>query len=270
MPSPASRVLPRAAFALIGLLLLSLLTAGGAAASSRQAAASPPKTTARGYDISYPQCGAAFPAKPAFGIVGVNRGLVFSANPCLASQISWAGGTRAQLYANTGNPGPGLSSHWPSGQQTPKVCAAATPDTADCAYDYGWNAAADSYADAAAAWTSLGLSGSPAGSAWWLDVETSNSWRSQVALNVAALHGEVDALQARGVAAARLGFYSTTVQWGTITGPTTAFAAYPSWGAGSPSQKAAQSHCVSTPGFTGGRLALVQYPYAGFDADLLC
>jgi hypothetical protein len=67
--------------------------------------------TTRGYDISWPQCGNAYPANPAFGIVGVNRGIVFSANPCLSSEIQWGGGTKAQLYANTANPGPALSSH---------------------------------------------------------------------------------------------------------------------------------------------------------------
>ena len=95
----------------------------------------------RGYDISYPQCGGAFPSNPAFGIVGVNGGKVFSVNPCLASQIAWAGGATGQLYANTGNPGPALSSFWPSGQTSPRSCDPANLDTADCAYDYGFNAA---------------------------------------------------------------------------------------------------------------------------------
>src|SRR5207247_1390297 len=63
----------------------------------------------RGYDISWPQCGGAYPSNPAFGIVGVNKGIVFSPNPCLASEIRWGGGAAAQLYANTGNPGPALS-----------------------------------------------------------------------------------------------------------------------------------------------------------------
>lgn len=256
------RFLGRVAAASASVLVLSLAMSGTAAAASSR--------TSRGYDISYPQCGSAFPSKPLFGIVGVNRGIVFSANPCLASQITWAGGTQSQLYANTGNPGPALSSHWPAGQTSPQVCDAANPDTAECAYDYGWNAAADSYADAASAWVSLALAGTPAQVTWWLDVETSNSWRTDVSLNVAALRGEVDSLLARGIAASRLGFYSTTVQWGEITGPSTAFSAYPSWGAGSPNEKVAKSHCASTPGFTGGRLALVQYPYAGFDADLAC
>jgi hypothetical protein len=225
-----------------------------------------PKT--RGYDISYPQCNARYPVNPAFGIVGVNGGRVFSVNACLASQITWGGGTATELYANTGNPGPALSSFWPKGQTTPRVCDAVSSDTADCAYDYGWNAARHSFDTAVAAYGQLGLAASPAATAWWLDVETSNSWRTDTALNVAALQGGVDYLRSVGVT--RLGIYSTTAQWGTITGATTAFAALPSWGAGAPSEKAAKQHCISTPGFTGGRLAMVQFIVSGFDADIRC
>jgi hypothetical protein len=243
------------------LTLLTLLAFAGTGPT--QAASG----TSRGYDISWPQCGGSYPSSPAFGIVGVNKGIVFSANPCLTSEITWAGGARTQLYANTANPGPALSTHWPNDQQSPRVCDATNPDTADCAYDYGWNAAADSYADAATAWATLGLAGSPAASAWWLDVETSNSWRSDTALNVAELQGEVASLQARGVTS--LGVYSTAYQWGVITGSTTVFAAYPSWIAGASSLRAAQSRCAGAA-FTGGRVALAQYPASGFDADLAC
>ncbi len=226
-----------------------------------------PKPT-RGYDISYPQCGAPYPANPAFGIVGVNGGRVFSVNPCLASQITWGGGAKTELYINTGNPGPGLSQFWPSGQTSPRFCDPANLDTADCAYDYGWNAAKQSWETAGQAYATLGLTASPAATAWWLDVETTNSWRSNTALNVAALQGEVDYLRSVGVT--KLGFYSTTAQWGTITGGSRTFAAYPSWGAGASSEKAARQHCVSTPGFTGGRLAMVQFIVSGFDADIRC
>jgi hypothetical protein len=223
---------------------------------------------ARGYDISYPQCGAAYPANPMFAIVGVNGGRVFSGNSCLVSQLAWGGDARAELYVNTGNPGPALSSFWPRGQTTPRFCDANNPDTADCAYDYGWNAAADSYTRTEQAYAARSIAANPNATAWWLDVETSNSWRSSTALNVAALQGGFDYLRSRGVT--RLGFYSTTVQWGTITGGTKVFAPNPSWGAGAPSEKAAKQHCISTPGFTGGRLAMVQYPYAGFDANVRC
>jgi hypothetical protein len=262
-----SRSLGRLTLAVVALVLLSALGAGETTAASARAKPGGPPATSHGYDISYPQCGKAYPSKPAFGIVGVNRGLVFSPNPCLSGEISWAGGARAQLYANTGNPGPGLSSHWPTGQTSPRTCSAATPDTADCAYDYGWNAAADSYADAAAAWSGLGLAGTPASSAWWLDVETSNSWRTVTSLNVAALQGEADALRAHGVAT--LGIYSTAYQWGVITGSTTVFHASASWIAGASNAKDAQRRCGG-PSFTGGAVTLVQYIASGFDTDVAC
>ena len=227
-----------------------------------------PVKTSRGYDISYPQCNGAFPANPAFGIVGVNGGRVFSANPCLAAQIAWGGGAAAELYANTGNPGPALSTHWPAGQTSPRLCDAADPDTADCAYDYGWNAAEHSFQTAQAAYQSLGLTASPAATRWWLDVETSNSWRDVPSLNIAALAGEVDYLRtAAGVT--RLGFYSTQQQWNTITGGSLSFSAYPSWVAGGGTLRGAQQLCTRPP-FTGGATVLAQYFASGFDADLPC
>ena len=236
------------------------------------AAAKPPVggggTKLRGYDISYPQCGKAYPTNVAFGIVGVNGGRVFSENPCLADQLRWGGDAAAEVYINTGNPGPELSSFWPTGQTSPQVCSAADPDTVECAYDYGWNAAEHSYATLEAAYAARRISANPNLTAWWLDVETTNSWRDDVALNLAALRGEVDYLESRGVT--RIGFYSTTVQWGEITGGSKAFAPMPSWGAGAPNESVAKRHCVSTPGFTGGSLALVQYIYNGFDANVRC
>jgi len=262
------------------LAMLTVLSTGTAAASvpagDRSSAAGKPAggggtpKVARGYDISYPQCGGAYPASPAFAMVGVNGGRVFSVNSCLASQIAWGGGTRTDLYANTGNPGPALSSFWPKGQTSPRVCDAANADTADCAFDYGWNAAKQSVDTATAAYQSLGYSASPTAVGWWLDVETANSWRSDhLDFNVASLQGAVAYLQSVGVA--RIGFYSTTVQWGTITGGSKVFSPMPVWGAGSSSEKAARSLCTSTTtSFTGGPLVMVQYPYAGFDADLRC
>jgi hypothetical protein len=260
--------------ALRALVLLAFTVTASTAAPVALAAAAkpdarPPKPVAsRGSDISWPQCGSAYPSNPAFGIVGVNKGIVFSANPCLASEITWAGGSKAQLYANTGNPGPALSSHWPKGQTSPRFCDPATADTADCAFDYGYNAAADSYADAVAAFQSRGLTTSPAATTWWLDVETSNSWRSDTSLNVAALQGEA-AYYVSVAHVARLGIYSTGYQWGVITGGSTAFGAYSSWIAGVGNLKNAQSHCAGAS-FTGGGVALAQYAFGGFDADLAC
>jgi hypothetical protein len=253
------------------LIVAFLAAAPVVSASSRQT-----KMSTTGYDISWPQCGGSYPSRPAFGIVGVNAGIVFSANACLSSELAWAGGASGQLYANTGNPGPALSTHWPDGQASPESCnptkstSLSDRDTAACAYDYGYNAAADSYTDAVLAFGKLGLgAATPAGGTWWFDVETSNSWRTGVALNVADLQGAVFYLSSVGVTTGRIGFYSTQYQWNQITGGTTGLAGSPSWVAGARTARQAASDC-SGPGFTGGGVALAQYPSGGFDADVRC
>jgi hypothetical protein len=262
----------RALSALIVVLLLGAaalaMTVGGAAASS---------TT--GYDISYPQCNGSFPASPGFGIVGVNNGKPYSVNPCVGtgdgpSELQWAG-MNAQFYANTADPGPTLSTHWPNGQTSPEQCNTASnpgSDTAQCAYDYGWNAAADSYQGAvnayiALGWAQAGATRTPVADAWWLDVETANSWTSNTAFNTDELQGEIDYLKSAGTAS--VGFYSTPSDWQTITGGTTAFAAYESWMPGASTQSQAQANCAGG-GVTGGGVALTQYPFNGFDADYQC
>ena len=138
-----------------------------------------------GYDISYPQCGLPFPGPPnlpppAFAILGVNNGQPFSPNPCLGasgvpSQLTWAGPASGPSV-NTANPGPAVSTRWPRGQVVPRECDTPTrpgDDTADCAYDYGWNATADAFSGAARAYAGVGFS--PTAVPWWLDVETANS-----------------------------------------------------------------------------------------------
>jgi hypothetical protein len=127
-----------------------------------------------GYDLSYPQCGATLPAG-AFGIVGVDGGRPYDVNPCMAEEILWAGSPA--YYANTANPGPKKSTHWPKGQTSPKVCETRSPNSKACSFDYGWNAAKDSYARAATAASAAGAA--PVSTAtWWLDVENGNSWQS--------------------------------------------------------------------------------------------
>jgi hypothetical protein len=261
-------------------VVLLTLSAGAALGRSPEVPDGAGVRALTGYDISYPQCGSSYPRDVAFGIVGVTRGIVFSANPCLgagatgASQLAWAGPS-AGLYMNTGNPGPTLSSHWPIGQTSPRACATASSpgtDTANCAYDYGWNSAANAYATAVKAYVSLGWapSGStrtPVANRWWLDVETANSWRTDVSLNVAALSGAADYL--KSVGAASVGFYSAGTMWNQITGGTTTFHAYPSWVAGASALHGAKANCT-LPAFTGGSVAFAQYFTGGFDADYPC
>jgi hypothetical protein len=265
------------------VLALALLNLTAGAVLGREPGAGSAKGVAKtptGYDISYPQCGGSYPRDIAFGIVGVTRGLVYSANPCLgaggsgASQLAWAG-LNAELYMNTGNPGPALSTHWPIGQTSPRACATEAspePDTVDCAYDYGWNSAADAYATAVRAYISIGWA--PAGSTrtpvanrWWLDVETANSWRTDASLNVAALEGAADYLESVG--AESVGIYSVGTMWNDITDGSTAFADHPSWVAGASTLRGAKANCIG-PAFTGGSVTLTQYFVKGFDADYRC
>jgi hypothetical protein len=216
-----------------------------------------------------------FPAGGGVAIAGVNGGLPFAANPCLASELAWAG-AGGELYANTADPGPLLSSHWPNGQTSPQQCNTTTlagADTASCAYDYGWNAAADSYADAVAGYIAAGLApagatATPGPNTWWLDVETDNSWEPTVANNLAELQGEVDYL--KSVGAATVGFYAPPAAWATVIGSSTMFSAQPFWLPGAASFADAQARCARTAP-NGGQISLVQFPQSSsVNADLVC
>lgn len=282
--SPRAWATRRVVAALVGVgLLVALGPAAAAKTKSRSAA--------DGYDVSYPQCNATLPSA-TFGIVGVNNGRVLSANPCLGtgdgpSELAWAqqaANHTPAFYANTGNPGPAYSSYWPTGQTSPRACDASSDNSTDCSYDYGWNAAQDSFAHAVTAEQQVnGSTASAAATAaaqapWWLDVETGNSWQtlepaygqtaSAKANDVAALDGEVAYLQSVGVA--RVGFYSTSYQWTQITGGTGArFASFANWVAGFRDLSAAKSGCTAA-GFTGGPVRLTQFPAAGLDGDYAC
>jgi hypothetical protein len=255
-------------------VLLATLVAAALVGAPTAAIAAPraPAPPAVGYDVSYPQCSGGLPSSPAFAIVGVNDGIVFSPNPCLAAQYNWATHSssttqpKVQFYANTGNPGPVLSGHWPNGQQTPHVCDPGTWSDG-CAYDYGYNAAQDSFADAATAAGGGGTGSAVAAAApWWLDVESANSWSTVQTSNISALNGAVAGLRDAGVTS--VGFYSNASSWSSLVGSQTVFAASPSWVPGSRSQKAAASNCSVT--ITGGRAKYAQYASGAFDADYVC
>jgi hypothetical protein len=260
-----------------------------AAVLGRAAPAGADEPSGIGYDVNVPQCGGALPPSPGFGIVGVNGGRAFTANPCLEVQLVWARDSAygsPAFYANTGNPGPAYARYWPIGQTSPRVCDAEAPNSSDCALDYGWDAAKDSFENAARAIASVdGVDDATAQqrgaqAKWWLDTEILNSWQTLEAAygpsraskwnDVYALTGAVRALWDAGVSF--VGIYSTQYQWDAITGggdyTQDWFSANPVWLAGY-SQASASSGC-DTSSFTGGGVAMTQYPRDGFDADYLC
>ena len=259
---------------LFSLMIAAIIGVGVAQAKPRK------QPTSAGYDVSYPQCGAALPANPVFGVVGVNGGRAYATNSCLSTEYQWALRSssttyaKASFYANTADPSPTVSTHWPTGQTSPRPCDGGW--NVDCTYDYGWNAAQDSFNKAAGV---AGPAGARAGK-WWLDVEIGNSWAGAsdtpnwAQLNISDLQGAVAFLQSQGVTS--VGFYSTQYQWNQITGLNAASSsAYfsstlPNWIAGASSLDQATSRCSSASSLTGGRVELTQYPASGFDGDYVC
>lgn len=244
---------------LFSVAVVAIFVVLAAAANPASAASKPPSSSRRGYDISWPQCGGAYPRNPSFGIVGVNHGRPWDHNGCLASEYVWAAAAPvpAAFYANSANPGT-LSIRWT--YAGPRSCSGSGDDLG-CAYNYGWNAAGDAFSYAQS------QTGAAASQSWWIDVETANTWAKDTASNVEVLRGMRDFLDGH---AARVGFYSTTYQWGVITGGTSAFASHPSWVAGASNAKDAVSRCAPAYSFTGGAVALVQYPSGSYDADYAC
>ena len=230
--------------------------------STAALAAPKPKTPTVGYDVSYPQCPGPLPTDPAFGIVGVSDGLAYGQNPCLATEYAWA--AKAPLrpvgfYMNTGNPGTAATrADWYSTAGPNFDCSPA--DEAACAYNYGYNGAAQALAYAG---SQAGATAAMRGT-WWLDVETANSWSGDTSLNVADIQGSIDYLTAN---VAAVGVYSTGYQWGVITGGAS-FPSLPNWVAGAINAKRAESMCDAS--FTGGAVRYVQYSSGGFDADYAC
>lgn len=272
----------RARLSLLVLLLVSVVGASlGLRGADAEGVLPSPGTT--GFDLSYVQCGSKLPANGSFGVVGVAHGLPWSSNACLAQEFAWAQSRgNAGLYMNTANPAPHSSFFWPaSGVSDPALCRDSTSvSDAGCAYDYGWHAAQDALRVATA---SLGTQA--ASVTWWLDVETTNTWNGTSSANAADIQGSIDYLRSQGVPS--VGVYSTSYQWGVITGgyTSTNAAAYadrwagefvprypiagaPNWIAGVSTLKRAQANCGTT--FSGGPTVLVQYRSGSFDGDYAC
>ena len=215
-----------------------------------------------GYDFSYVQCGAAAPSAQ-FGIVGVNAGYPFTYyNGCLAAEYNAAPAGQASVYVNTGYD-PSYTAI--DGRHTEQDCATASSQViATTAQQAAW-AVGCSEAERDVAYAAS--QGAVAPAAWWLDVETANSWStSDLSLNRYTIEGIVTRLRAS--ISAPIGVYSTSYQWVVITGGYQP-AVDATWVAtGQHTLKRARSYCTSTS-FTGAPIWLVQY-VATYDHDWAC
>jgi hypothetical protein len=194
----------------------------------------------QGYDISWPQCGQSYPPSAPVAVVGVNDGRAFTSNPCFTSQAAWAG-PGLELYLNINSPNNG-----------------ADP------YNFGHDAAAASVDDAA----NKGVRART----WWLDVETvgqcGNYWSCDQGANSRTIQGSLDALRNRGLTA---GIYSTSYQWGVITGGyMPGGGAPPNWLAGV-YRSDVGAYCSGGHNFAGGRTWLTQiWEQSTWDEDQAC
>jgi hypothetical protein len=164
----SARLLSFLVVALVGTGLLSGGLADPAAAARKHTGTSLPK----GFDLSYPQCGATFPTGQAFGALGVTGGRANNANPCLgphpdlsSSELYWAqarssgagGVAKSSLYANTADPGNMYNGQvvttWPTSGTTPYGDCTTTvvvvngvpfnlgENSEACAWEYGYQRA---------------------------------------------------------------------------------------------------------------------------------
>ncbi|MGI8685773.1 MAG: hypothetical protein ACR2MO_11935 [Acidimicrobiales bacterium] len=209
-----------------------------------------------GWDVSWPQCDKPLPSgRHGYAVIGVTDGHLWDINPCLAAQHRWStrGGTLGGLYVNV---------NWPSVAAEPGVAAqmadrCAGDDKACQMYQWGYQGVQHAVDQATARHVSAPM--------WWLDVETANRWSGDKALNTRIVQGAIDALQEREI---EVGIYSTWYQWGVIVGD---FApGLPNWVAGPDNVEEAAEACRSGPTFGGGVAWMVQYPYQGFDGNLMC
>jgi hypothetical protein len=284
------------------LLFVALVVSAG------RASAIPPTVSAEtGNDISFPQCGETFPSGQGFGIVGVNDGVPDSLNPCFGTSTSYPSDTDSELYwavetssgpapnvalyVNTGDPGDvyngSVVTDWPTTGTAPygygdcttttvmtsSGPASAGADSTACAWLYGAEAGNADLTWLASAASSVGLSGAASSYPWWLDVETANLWQQGAAgqaMNIAVLQGMEAALAAGG--APSVGVYSTSLQWGIITGGTSsstpALGRLADWIPGASTLSDAVAACSDTS-FTGGSVTLTQWT-TGIDGDVLC
>lgn len=177
-----------------------------------------PAINAPGYDISWPQCSGTSANVPptnasnGFGIIGATDGKSYSANPCLAAELTWANGESipATVYINTNSPSSTTAYRGDTGPAG--TCSTRYSTKNDCLfYNYGANAA--QYALNAAA-----SAGAATPAIWWLDVETGNTWSRSTTANDYTIEGMVDYIHQH--ASATIGVYSTSSQWNQIAGST--------------------------------------------------
>jgi hypothetical protein len=223
--------------------------------------------TASGTDVS---CSSSLMSGSTFAVIRATSGQPYSDadTTCFHNALTAAAQLPAapQFYLNLADPGKASAGHWNAGG--PRSCHVAKDYDLGCAYDYGYEAARQAVGFAAS-------QGAAAGSRWWVDVETDNSWGNRhlsdppghTAANVADINGALHYLSAHGYPS---GIYTETAWWNAITDSSKAFSSVPVWGGGADSAANARANCRQVS-ITGGPALLSQwFVTKSVDHDIAC
>jgi hypothetical protein len=259
--SPIRRSRRRLASAL-GALLVTGLASAGAQPVPAQAA------TRYGNDVSWPQCskaqggyGLPMPAdSAAFVVIGLTKGLPFTANPCLAGQVAWASARSIPAQAYT----------IPAFPTAAQLSAYSSAGPWDSSTRLG-QLANVGYAEGARTLTRLAAAGF-APRMVWVDVEarTAQPWptgsRVREAENRALISGLLRKLDDAGYA---YGIYTNTSGWTSITGSWW-LPGVPAWvTVGRRTASDARAACAR-PAVSAGPVHLAQWFDDTRDSDLTC
>ncbi len=226
--------------------------------------------TSTGYDISWPQCGSAYPSRPySISIVGADDGHPMSENPCFASEAAWAG-TGLEAYFIVDIPSQ-IDTSSTSGPCNPSTYKG---DVNLCyAYNRGWNTAK----------SATGYVEQQSFHPWmyWLDVEgsicgsypTNCFWSSTTGYNDRNIQGALDELASQNLTG---GIYSSVLNWTSIAGSSynPAVPAWVAWYSG----KGGASNCATAMSYAesngdslpSGGIVLTQYASDTYDHDYAC
>lgn len=260
MPSPRSSwpAARRAVLAAVASVLFTV-TAGttGSGAAVRQ-----------GGDVSWPQCtkaqgGYGLPMPPdssQFVVIGLTKGLPFTVNPCLATQVAWASARRVPAQAYT----------IPAFPTRDQLAAYGSRGPWSATTRWGQLANAG-YAEGSYALDRLKAAGFAARMVW-IDVESRDRqpWptgsRAAEALNRAVVVGLARRLDEAGHP---YGYYSNTSGWQAITGTWWA-PGVPTWVPVGHRTSADAVAACGRPSFSTGAPHLAQWTDGQRDDDVAC
>ena len=245
------------------LVFLALIVGAAPGAPPAQA------VSLRGHDISWPQCPTAVggfglplpPASSQFVVIGLTKGLPFTENPCLASQLKWATDNRKPAQAYTMAAFPTAAQLATYRTQGPWSSATRAGQLSNVGY-----------AEARFAVASLVKTGF-APRVVWIDVEPrpAQPWPTATAVQQRENRYVIEGLM-RGLRDARYsyGLYSFASGWASITG-SWRLPGVPVWATAGmldyPNE--ALDRCRQ-PSFSGGRVYISQWYDNTRDYDLTC